>query len=193
MCDLVTALITGAVVGATVGGISAASNGGNFLMGALIGGAAGAVGGWGGAYLGSAAGVTLGSFAGGLTSAGLGATIGTIAGGAVGVGVGAYIGYAGGRFYGQQQAAQAEAQRQQAEAIKKLNETTGNGNLEVNKTVSSIALNDRAKRTMSSLRVPLMALNSNKTNQQAIQNVYGVDSNNVANSTKNMMGLNIAA
>lgn len=194
MCDPISwAVAIGAAVGGVAGGISASRNGGNFFVGALIGGVAGAAGGWAGAYTGGAAGAFVGGYTGGIAGIASGATTGAIVGGAVGVGAGAYMGYAGGRFYGQQKAAESEAQRQQAEAIKKLNETTEDGTLEVNKTANSIALNDRAKRAMSSLRVPLAALNSNKTNQQAIQNVYGVDSNNVANSTKNMMGLNIAA
>lgn len=83
--------------------------------------------------------------------------------------------------------ANAAAQRQQAEAMKKLQENQGT--LENSKVTNGLQENSRPKRTLSSLRVGLLAQNQDQ--QEITRNVYGVDTNSITSSTQNMMGLNI--
>lgn len=84
--------------------------------------------------------------------------------------------------------ASAAAQKQQAEAIKKLQENQGS--VGVSKVTNGLQDNAKNKRTLSSLRVGLLPQKQDKN--QITQNVYGVDSNQVATATQNMTGLNIA-
>lgn len=84
--------------------------------------------------------------------------------------------------------ASAAAQKQQAEAIKKLQENQGS--VGVSKVTNGLQDNTKNKRTLSSLRVGLLPQKQDKN--QITQNVYGVDSNQVATVTQNMTGLNIA-
>lgn len=84
--------------------------------------------------------------------------------------------------------ASAAAQKQQTEAIKKLQENQGS--VGVSKVTNGLQDNAKNKRTLSSLRVGLLPQKQDK--DQIIQNVYGVDSNQVATATQNMTGLNIA-
>lgn len=89
-----------------------------------------------------------------------------------------------------QSARQSEAmQRQQAEQIKKLQENQGE--LDVARVSNGLQDNSRKARTLSSLRIGLLPQEQNK--EEITRNVYGVDTNQVATSTQNMVGLNIAA
>jgi hypothetical protein len=199
MC-IITGLIAGITTAATaIGGAlstaGAAIGGVLGSVGSAIGGAASAVG---GAALNAAANVGFGmigavggssAIAAAPTALGVGLGALTIAGGVAAVGMGAagiYSTYKSAR-------ASAKAQTDYQNAVQKVLSEENDTTATISKTATGLQDNSRLKRTLSSLRVPLAALNSNKTNQQAIQNVYGVDSNNVADSTKNMMGLNIAA
>lgn len=84
--------------------------------------------------------------------------------------------------------ASAAAQKQQIEAIKKLQENQGS--VGVSKVTNGLQDNTQNKRTLSSLRVGLLPQKQDKN--QITQNVYGVDSNQVTTATQNMTGLNIA-
>ena len=90
-----------------------------------------------------------------------------------------------------QQARQsAAAQQAQADAIKKLQQQSEEiGTVGVSKTATTIQENSRINRTLSSLRINMLP--QKKNSEEVTQNVYGVDSNNVATSTQNMTGLNI--
>ena len=127
-----------------------------------------------GAAAGTVVATTASVVAGGVAAA---STIAGIAGTAMGV-VGSI----------QSSRANAAAQRQQAEAMKKLQENQGT--LENSKVANGLQDNSRPKRTLSSLRVDLLAQNQDQ--QEITRNVYGVDTNFVTSSTQNMMGLNIA-
>lgn len=127
-----------------------------------------------GAAAGTVVATTASVVAGGVAAA---STIAGIAGAAMGV-VGGI----------QSSRANAAAQRQQAEAMKKLQENQGT--LENSKVTNGLQDNSRPKRTLSSLRVGLLAQNQDQ--QEITRNVYGVDTNLVTSSTQNMMGLNIA-
>ena len=123
------------------------------------------------------------------TALGVGLGAATMVGGVAAIGAGAY-----GIYSSYKSArASAKAQTDYQNAVQQALNEQNTGELTNSKTATGLGENTRINRTLSSLRVPLAALNPNKQNEQAIQNVYGVDSNNVVNSTKNMTGLNIAA
>ena len=85
----------------------------------------------------------------------------------------------------------AEAEQQQTEAIKKLQQEQAEGGiLEVNKTQQTLQDNSRKARTLSSLRIGMLPQAQDK--EEVTRNAYGVDTNQVATATQNMMGLNIA-
>lgn len=127
-----------------------------------------------GAAAGTVVATTASVVAGGVAAAG---AIASIAGTAMGV-VGSI----------QSSRANAAVQRQQAEAMKKLQENQGT--LENSKVTNGLQDNSRPKRTLSSLRVGLLAQNQDQ--QEITKNVYGVDTNSITSPTQNMMGLNIA-
>ena len=119
------------------------------------------------------------------TALGVGLGAVTIAGGVAAVGMAAY-----GTIQGISSArASAKAMKAQARAMQDL--TTETGTLEVNKTARTIQENNRLKRTLGSLRIPL-GITPKQNTEDITQNVYGVDTNTVATATQNMMGLNIA-
>ena len=182
MCDPISAAIVGAgaIAGGVFGGIAAQKHGGNFLTGALLGAGMGAIG--------TYAGAIGGGFLGGLVGGQIGGAIGIIGGAAAGAAGGSLAA----NWQVRQLAAPAEAaKRQQAEEEKALKKLAENhqGNLEVNKTASMVN-NNRINRTLSSLRISMLPQNNN--NEQLVQKVYGVDTNNVVTTTQNMTGLNIA-
>jgi hypothetical protein len=197
MC-IITGLISGIVAASTAISAAASAVGGAIATGvSAVGGALSSAG---AAIAGSAAtqalanvgfgmiGAVGGSHAIAAAPTWLGVTLGaaTVAGGVatVGMGVAGAI----------QNARVSHAQEDYQKAmIKAMNEQDASISDTTQKTASGIHITNRMARTMSSLRVPLAALNPNKQNEQAIQNVYGADNNNVAQSTKNMTGLNIAA
>ena len=85
----------------------------------------------------------------------------------------------------------AAMQQKQAEAIKKLQQEQAEGGiLEVNKTQQTLQDNSRKARTLSSLRIGMLPQAQDK--EEVTRNAYGVDTNQVATATQNMMGLNIA-
>lgn len=114
---------------------------------------------------------------------GLGAL--TIAGGVAALGT-AGMGIASAYSSARQSAKQQQAQ---IEAIKKM-QAEQSGILEVNKTQQTLQDNSRKARTLSSLRIGMLPQAQDK--EEVTRNAYGVDTNQVATATQNMMGLNIA-
>lgn len=167
-----------AVISSIIAGLTA--------IGSAVASAASAVGGF--------LGTTLFTIGGGVVTSG--AAAGTVAGGlsvtvggalaAVGLGTGAAI-TLGGMYKSAR--ASAAMQKQQAEAIKKLQENQGEP--DVARVNNGLQDNSRKARTLSSLRIGLLPQEQNK--EEITRNVYGVDTNQVATSTQNMVGLNIAA
>lgn len=140
-------------------------------------------------------GTTLFTIGGGVVTSGaaagtvIGGTAVTVGGVLAGVGMTAMAATSLGMMYHSARAS-ASAQQAQIDAIKQL-QSEDAGKLEVNNTARTIQENNRLKRTLGSLRVPLGITPKQKT-EDITQNVYGVDTNTVATATQNMMGLNIA-
>ena len=168
-----------AVISSIIAGITAAAT--------AIASAASAVGG----FLAMPLGVAFGAGAGAASVAGAGGILGgiTVGGALAAVGTVAAGATALGAMYKSSRAS-AAAQQAQMKAIQQLSDSE-TGQLEVNETASGIQENSRIKRTLSSLRISMLP--QAQDNQQITQNVYGVDTNQVATSTQNMTGLNIVA
>lgn len=152
-----------------------------------VGTAFSAIGGFLGTSLGTIGGATITS--GGLAGTVVGGTSITVGGVLAGVGMTAMAATSLGMMYHSARAS-ASAQQAQINAMKQLQSEEA-GKLEVNNTAKTIQENSRFRRTISSLRVPLGIMPMQKT-EDITQNVYGVDTNNVADITQTMTGLNIA-
>lgn len=152
-----------------------------------VGTAFSAIGGFLGTSLGTIGGATITSGAAAGTVVG-GTTI-TVGGVLAGVGMTAMAATSLGMMYHNSRAS-ASAQQAQINAIKQL-QSEDAGKLEVNNTARTIQENNRLKRTLGSLRIPL-GITPKQNTEDITQNVYGVDTNTVATATQNMMGLNIA-
>lgn len=134
-------------------------------------------------------GLAMGTGAAGAAIAAGGASVLTVGGVLAGVGMTAMAATSLGMMYHSARAS-ASAQQAQIDAIKQL-QSEDAGKLEVNNTARTIQENNRLKRTLGSLRVPL-GITPKQNTEDITQNVYGVDTNTVATATQNMMGLNIA-
>lgn len=140
-------------------------------------------------------GTTLFTIGGGVVTSGgaagtvIGGTSITVGGVLAGVGMASMAATSLGTMY-QSSRASASAQQAQIDAIKQL-QSEDAGKLEVNNTARTIQENNRLKRTLGSLRIPL-GITPKQNTEDITQNVYGVDTNTVATATQNMMGLNIA-
>ena len=152
-----------------------------------VGTAFSAIGGFLGTSLGTIGGATITS--GGLAGTVVGGTSITVGGVLAGVGMASMAALSLGTMY-QSSRASASAQQAQIDAIKQL-QSEDAGKLEVNNTAKTIQENNRLKRTLGSLRIPL-GITPKQNTEDITQNVYGVDTNTVATATQNMMGLNIA-
>lgn len=179
------AVISSIIAGITAAGAAIASAA-SAVAGA-VGTAFSAIGGFLGTSLGTIGGATITSGAAAGTVVG-GTTI-TVGGVLAGVGMTAMAATSLGMMYHSARAS-ASAQQAQIDAIKQL-QSEDAGKLEVNNTARTIQENNRLKRTLGSLRIPL-GITPKQNTEDITQNVYGVDTNTVATATQNMMGLNIA-
>ena len=139
-------------------------------------------------------GTTLFTVGGGVITSG--AAAGTVVGGTsitvggvlAGVGMASMAALSLGTTY-QSARASAKAQVAQANAMQQV--IAESGQLEVNNTATTLQENNKFKRTIGSLRVPLGVIPKANT-EEITQNVYGVDKNAITAATQNMTGLNIA-
>ena len=179
-----------AVISSIIAGITAAASAiasaASAVAGA-VGTAFSAIGGFLGTSLGTIGGATIPS--GAAAGPVVGGTTITVGGVLAGVGMTAMAATSLGMMYHSARAS-ASAQQAQIDAIKQL-QSEDAGKLEVNNTARTIQENNRLKRTLGSLRIPL-GITPKQNTEDITQNVYGVDTNTVATATQNMMGLNIA-
>ncbi len=186
--SIIAGVTAAATAVATAASTAAAAIGtGLAAVGSAIGTAASAVSGF--------LGTTLFTIGGGVATSGgvAGATVGglsvTVGGALAAMGAVTSAAITMGSMYHSARAS-AKAQQAQMDALTKLYEQQGE--LEVNKTANGVKDNSRMGRTLSSLRISMLPQANSNNKEQMTQTVYGVDTNNVATSTQNMTGLNIA-